>query len=215
MGSAMFATAAFQRYARAESISFYPLYSIQFMPPNLPAEAASLRRELVETYRPHDAKICTSWFTTICGVLTTCDLMAIYKPFWPRSYTVDTLRGKDVQIRSPSGQCLDAKSASEVTLAPCDGQRGAQRWNLERGGVIRSSAHARCLIAAGLDHGAASQASQSLGLAGCARVPAQQFYLTSQGQLRGPEATCVREERTRGLLEECAPGTSQRSWQAR
>ena len=208
MGSAMFATAAFQRYARADSITFYPLYSVQFLPENLPAPMTALRRELVAVYRPFDAKMCASVFTTICGVFTNCDPMEIYEPFWPRSYPADTLRGNQVQLRSPSGFCLESSGASAVRLAFCDGQRSAQRWSLERGGVVRNVASSLCLSAE------TASVGQVVGQRRCTREPSQQFYLTTQGQLRGPDATCVREAFTQVALAECGVDWWQLGWKA-
>ncbi|HEX6240266.1 MAG TPA: RICIN domain-containing protein [Polyangiales bacterium] len=206
MGSAMFATAAFTRYARADALTFYPLYSIQFLPANMPPEVVAKRRELTDVYRPHDAKICSTLFTTICGVLTNCDAIAIYEPFWQRNYPTDTLRGSNVQVRAPSGLCLEAISATEVRLVACNAQRSAQRWSLERGGVVRSSGNGRCLNVS------SSARGQVVGLAACQRGFNQQFYVTTQNQLRGPDATCVREDWARGVLDECAPNLFQRNW---
>jgi LmbE family N-acetylglucosaminyl deacetylase len=208
MGSAMFATAAFQRYARADSLTFYPLYSAQFQPENLPAPMTALRRELFSVYRPFDAKMCSTTFTTICGAFTNCDPMEVYDAFWPRSYPADTRRGAQVQLRSPSGLCLEAGSGSAVRLNWCDAQRSAQRWALERGGVVKNLASAQCLAAD------SASAGQVVSQRRCAREASQQFYLTTQGQLRGPDATCVREAFTQVALAECGVDLWSLGWDA-
>src|SRR5262245_19947874 len=136
MASAMFATAAFQRYAKADALTFYPLYSVQFLAENMSSDMVALRHRMFETYRPFDAKMCPTVFTTICDTLAYCDPVEIYDPFFTRSYTVDTVRRANAALRSPSGQCLDIWLGS-VRTRSCDGTRAAQRWTLERGGVVR------------------------------------------------------------------------------
>jgi hypothetical protein len=205
MGSAMFATAAFQRYAKADALTFYPLYSVQFFAENLSPSTTQLRRDMFNAYRPFDAKMCSTTLTTICSVLTNCDPIDIYEAFWPRSYPVDTVRGSSKQLRSPSGLCLET-NGSTVRLAFCDVARSAQRWTLERGGVVRNAATSQCLAATSANAGTAL--SQST----CTRNAAQQFYLTSQGQLRGPDATCVRDGLGPVTLAECAVDLFQLGW---
>lgn len=110
MGSAMFAFAAFQRYTLADSITFYPLYSVLFSPENLSNSSSSLRRDLFDTYRQHDPAPCateSSLTTTICGATTLCDPLFLYDPLWPRSYPDDTVRGANKWLRTPGGGCLD------------------------------------------------------------------------------------------------------------
>lgn len=205
MGSAMFATAAFQRYAKADALTFYPLYSVQFAPENLSATMTRLRRDMFAAYRAFDPKVCDTLVTSVCGVVTNCDANSIYDPFWPRSYPVDTVRGSSKQLRSPSGLCLEA-SGSSARLAFCNSSRSAQRWTLERGGVIKNAATGQCLNAASASQG------QALGLQSCARVPSQQFYLTTQAQLRGPDATCVVDALGPVTLAECKVDMFQLGW---
>lgn len=203
MGSAMFATAAFQRYAKADALTFYPLYSVQFFPENLSAQQTQLRRDMFAAYSPFDAKLCTTTFTNICGVVTNCDPNIIYEAFWPRSYPVDTVRGSGKQLRSPTGLCLEANGNS-AKLGFCDPARNTQRWVLERGGVVKSAVSGQCLNTAG--------AGQTIGLQSCARTPGQQFYLTTQNQLRGPEATCARDGLGTLTLTECKLDIFQLGW---
>ncbi len=206
MASAMFATAAFQRYARADALTFYPIYSTQFLPANLSSEMVNLRRSMFDAYRPFDAKMCRSLLTTICDTITFCDPVEIYDPFFSRSYAVDTVRRANAQLRSPGGSCLDVVLGS-VRSRACDGTRSAQRWTLERGGVMRNVGTGQCLAAA------SANAGQTLSMRACKREPAQQFYLTTQGQLRGPDATCVREGALGLTLEECTVDWTQMPWQ--
>jgi len=207
MGSAMFAMAAFQRYARADSLTFYPLYSVQQHSENLPTDMVRLRHELLAAYRAHDAKMCSTKLTTICQAITTCDPMALYDPLWPRHYPADTIRGAGVQLRSPSGMCLDVVNAGATPhLLLCNPARVQQRWTLDRGGVVRNAATNQCLAAASGSPG------QALSMRNCVREPAQQFYLTTQRQLRGPDASCVREGLGEISLAACAGDVSQLNW---
>jgi LmbE family N-acetylglucosaminyl deacetylase len=195
--SAMFATAAFQRYARADSITFYPLYSVIFENKNLSAADTALRSQIFDTYRAFDPKICTNLTTNICGGLTTCDPLGIYNDFWPRSYPADTLRGAGKQLQTPTGFCFEAVGTSLRTRF-CDSGRAAQRFTLQRGGAIRSDATGQCLSVT------SSASGQTVSLRSCVREPNQQFYLTTQKQLRGPDATCVCESGGQGALAECS-----------
>jgi LmbE family N-acetylglucosaminyl deacetylase len=202
MGSAMFALAAFQRHARADALTFYPLYSVLFKPENLSAETAKLRADLFETYRKYDPKPCDTVTTTVCGSLTNCDPMLLYQPLWPRGYPEDTVRSANSLLRTPSGLCLEA-AGSALRTSFCNPFLTAQRWALARGGSVRNLATGQCLFAA------SANAGQAVSLRACVREPSQQFYLTTQGQLRGPDATCVRESLGPELLSECTPD----SWQ--
>jgi LmbE family N-acetylglucosaminyl deacetylase len=196
MGSAMFATAAFDRYARADALTFYPLYSVQFKPANLPPDMVTLRRSMFDLYRQYDPKPCDTVTTTVCGAPTNCDPLSIYDPFYSRSYPEDTLRSGNAQIRTPSGLCFEAVGAS-VAARLCDRTRSVQTWALERGGVVRNLATGQCMASATASSG------ELVALKPCARGPNQQFYVTTQRQLRGPDATCVRESFGSGVLSEC------------
>jgi len=80
----------------------------------------------------------------------------------------------------------------------CDSGRAAQRFTLQRGGAIRSDATGQCLSVT------SSASGQTVSLRSCVREPNQQFYLTTQKQLRGPDATCVCESGGQGALAECS-----------
>jgi LmbE family N-acetylglucosaminyl deacetylase len=208
MGSAMFAFAAFQRYTLADSVTFYPLYSVLFQSENLSSSSTSLRRDMFDTYRQHDPAPCateSSLTTTICGETTLCDPLFLYDPLWPRSYPDDTVRGASKLLRTPGGGCLDVVNGA-VVASLCNALRTNQRWELARGGSVRNVGANKCLAAA------SANAGQALSLRSCAREPGQQFYLTTQRQLRGPDATCVREWFGQVQLAECALDDTQRDF---
>jgi hypothetical protein len=46
----------------------------------------------------------------------------------------------------------------------------------------------------------------------CTRTAGQQFYVTTQGQLRGPDATCVRDGLGPVALAECTVDLFQLGW---
>jgi LmbE family N-acetylglucosaminyl deacetylase len=197
MGSAMFATAAFMRYGAANAITFYPLYSVIAKPANLSAADTKLRTDVWALYKGYDPKACDTGLTTICGAAALCDPSLVYDPLWPRSYPEDVLRSTDTLIRTPLGLCLEAVGTS-LTTRFCDPQRSGQHWAIPRGGSVRNVGTGQCLAAASASNGT------QIALATCARSPSQQFYLTTQKQLRSPDATCAREGFGALAVSDCA-----------
>lgn len=183
--AALFALTALQRRATSAAFTMYRSYSIVFEKENLTTAMTETRRSMFGAYRAHDPKICDALTTQVCGQTTTCDPYTIlYEPFFPRNYPIETRIRERTAIRAFGGLCLEA-SGTSLRFALCNPFAGSQQWALAQGGTIRNLASGACLRANGVTAGSL------VGLARCAREREQQFFMTSQGQLRGPEATCV------------------------
>lgn len=196
--SALFGLAALSRYGKARSFSMYRTYNIQLEPKNLTAEQIAHREDLFKLYATHDKKICEQKKVELCGERTRCFPIGIFLPFYARLYKIEQLTRRDSAIRTQFARCLHVSDGGvRVDMRRCRAGDAAQRWSLAGDGLVRHLASGRCLTAARPGLGS------KLTTAVCRDEPLQHFFMTSAGQLRGPDASCVRSGLRAPVLTTC------------
>lgn len=207
--SALFGFAALERYGESKSFTMYRGYNIQFEPKNLAKDVIEKREKLFKAYAEHDKKICPMGKVELCGEKTRCFPLGMFLPFQARRYTITQLIHDDTPIRTQFARCLDVQAddaALRVQTVRCDDASKTQRWALEANGTVRHLARGQCLTAK------EPKLGSGLTLAPCKHEPAQRFYMTSQGQLRGPDASCVRSGLRDPELQACGLRMRQAGW---
>lgn len=195
VASALFALAAAQRARPRPTMRMYRAYNIQLAPANVAKEDVATKGKVLSAYSPFDDKICSSeklQEVHICGIPQLCDLPALlYKGYDSRQYAVGFVHAGTGAISGPGNNCLEA-NAPTVRLASCELSRPTQRWSVRADGTIRSGTD--CL----------SKLDARVQVQPCTGSAAQQFSLTTQGQLRGPDASCVDAQQNELTLAACA-----------
>jgi LmbE family N-acetylglucosaminyl deacetylase len=208
--SALFGLAALQRYGRATHFNMYRAYNIQLENKNLSKDVVAKREALFRQYARHDQKICDTRKTEICGKSTRCFPLDVFLPFMARRYTIETVTHSDVRVRTRIGRCLSADTGTSgrvrVETARCARDDPAQRWSLEPSGQLRQRASGRCVASE------QNKLGSKLVLTECKGELRQRFYLNDHGQLRGPNASCVRAGLRDPQLEACGMRLRQTGW---
>ncbi|MET0596057.1 MAG: FG-GAP-like repeat-containing protein, partial [Polyangiaceae bacterium] len=100
-----------------------------------------------------------------------------------------------------------ATDGSSAVLAACDPTSNLQEWDLRTDGTVRLVNGGRCLAAVG------GAPTAPLTVRNCvANSAEQQFLLTGQAQLRGPNATCVKATGTALSIQNCANDSNMLQW---
>lgn len=210
VASGLFGLAALQQVGGARPFRIYRGYNVQFEPANESAADLLLKQQTFDAYWPHDRKICRTFLTDVCPTgprhnLQLCDdPVGTYGSLWTRDYSITSVRGRSGRVRGPSGLCFDAGLAaagSALTLSTCDANRTAQRLALELDGTIRLDGTWLCITR-----------QSALVLEPCTGTLDQQFTLTSDGKLRGPDASCMRDTASTLSLTSCSADTNQRGF---
>jgi LmbE family N-acetylglucosaminyl deacetylase len=207
---ALFSLAALQRYGRAQRFSMYRTYNIQLEKKNLPREIIAKREALFRQYAQHDQKICETGTTDVCGQSTPCFPLGLFLPFMARRYTIEQITRADTRVRTRIGRCLttaaNESGAVRVTTARCRRDAPEQRWSVGERGQLRQHSTGRCVAAE------APKLETELVLRECSDELAQRFYLMSEGQLRGPNASCVDAGLGDPELQACGRRLRQTGW---
>lgn len=205
--SALFALAAAQRYRVPAQIGMYRAYNFAFEQENVAPAVAELKLAAFQAYMDHDAKICRTGSTIICGVPTTCDDPSVYDGYEKRQYRVVVYQNVSGMLRGPQGTCLRADFTSgRPLLGPCDPADPMQHWRVGTNSSIRHLYTSHCVTAEKLSQGSA------LKLSRCRGELTQRFVLTAHSQLRGPDATCVQGDDGSLKLAECKFDNRQLDW---
>jgi len=224
--SALFALAAAQRYTQPHTLRMYRTYNIMVAEPEnvTPAEAQFKATLLNETYGEWDAwfpntgnNFCPSGEVTICGKTDICQDPAL---FWDgldeRQYTIAPVHGAGSVggIAGPAaGKCLQASgttAGSTITLQTCNVATANQQFRMLSDGTIRQKSSNLCVAANGAS-ALARPRNIGLTLRTCPETPLSEhkFALMTNGQLRGPDATCVQANGSALAIQECADNSNQ------
>lgn len=222
VASALFALAAKQRIQGTQTLREHRAYNMLAEDDNISPSDAALKTAVFNRYTPQDRKICSSPFLQqMCDANPgpeasheeLCDDPdTVYTPFLTRQYTIGPVMGVQGGIRGPSTTstplCLQTNSAT-IALAACSPGAAAQTWSLQKDGTLRNSA-GLCAT-----NGAANPRGMGITLSAClasGNTRGQKFMLTSEGKLRGPDATCAQASGTDLTLRECDGVASQLSF---
>jgi hypothetical protein len=226
---ALFALTASQKYSTAHTLRSYRSYNTLFELENVATDDAAFKLAAFQTYGTWD-----DWFPNAhnnncpLGVVTMCGRTEICQDpvlFWggleDRQYSIAPVQGKGISggIQGPSG-CMNASSAtsgSAVTLASCNLAAAGQEWVLGSDGTIRpKSGTTLCVTAAGANTAFRPRGiGLTLSVCAAATTPQafnQQFALMSNGQLRGPDATCLAANSGALTIAECSTATNQQGF---
>lgn len=225
VASAFFALAAKQRTRRATTMRLHRAYNMLLEPENLGAAEQALKTELFELYWPNDLKICRTVLTDVCrpsgpANLQLCDdPTLVYSGFMTRTYAFDMVEARtNVSIKGPQrgfgARCLEPAASqlgAVLRLVSCNTTRKQQRFDLTDDGALRLSGSPYC-VSASFAPGARGATPV---LASCDRSPAQQFALAGNGQLRGPDASCVEARESALVIAACSGASTQLGWSVR
>jgi hypothetical protein len=224
--SALFALSAEQRYTQAHTFRTYRTYNTMLAEPAnvTPAEAAFKANLLGSIYGEWDAWFpnssnnhCPSGEVTICGETDICqEPELLWAGLEARQYTIAPVQGAGSVggIAGPAaGKCLQASGTSvgnTITLQNCNMATANQQFRMLADGTIRQKSSGLCVAA----HGASALARPrniGLTLRTCPATPLSEhrFMLMTNGQLRGPDATCVQANSSALAIQECADNPDQ------
>lgn len=223
VGTGLFALAAKERYTTQHTAAMHRMYNSVFEANNLSAQDTQLRTDLFAVYYPHDRKICTTGTADVCpephitNTQSCDDPNVLYTNFYPFFYPIDFAYGTSGMLRAPAltdgtPQCLKANAdtaGSALVRAACDPASALQHWQLRKDGTLRHVGSGRCASSTF----AAGTRGAGVTLQSCvAGATSQKFSLTTVGQLRGPDATCVQGAGASLTVQECSNNAQQRSW---
>ncbi|HTU58869.1 MAG TPA: FG-GAP-like repeat-containing protein, partial [Polyangiales bacterium] len=189
------------------TLRMYRTYNGIFEVQNVAAVDAANKRKLYEAYAPHDGFLCQGvTHTSVCNSLEMCQDPGhtIYGPFEHMQYPIAIQKGSEGVLRGPSDRCLLLNGA-QPALGACTGT--LPKWSLPSDGTLRV---AGMCVSTGSELEPAAIRGAGLRVEACdASAPRQRFALTGQGQLRGPDATCVAAAASGELkLSECMDDSS-------
>ncbi|MDB4986554.1 MAG: Rhs family protein [Myxococcaceae bacterium] len=228
INSALFALAASQHYTTPHTFRTYRTYNPMFTEPaNVSANDTAVKLQLLTDYSVHDAwfpnqsnNFCPLGVVSICGSsLEPCQDPSIFWPgFQARQWTATPTQGNRSvgAIAGPFNKCLQASGTtpgSSVSLATCSVALASQSWKVNADYTIRQKSSGLCVTAAGAAS-AFRPRGTGLTLQACPVTPSfeQQFFLTTDGQLRGPDATCVAAAGNALSIQECSNDDSKLSF---
>jgi hypothetical protein len=224
VGTGLFALAAKERYTTQHTASMHRMYNAVFEEQNVSVAEKQLRTDLFAVYYPHDRKICTTGTADVCpephitNTQSCDDPNVLYTNFYPYFYPIDFVYGASGGLRGPaagdgSAQCLKANAASAgsaLVMAACDPTSALQQWQLKKDGALRLGGVANLCASSSFTPGTRGA---GITLQPCVSGAAsQKFTLSTVGQLRGPDATCVQAAGTSLTVQECSNAAAQRNW---
>jgi len=201
---ALFALSALARVPeQPATLRMYRTYNSVFEVQNVATVDVENKHKLYDAYAPHDGFLCQGvTHTSVCNSLEMCQDPGhtIYGPFEHIQYPIAILKGSEGVVRGPGDRCLLVNGA-QLSLGACTGS--LPKWSFPNDGTLRV---AGMCVSTSSELAPAAIRGASLRLEACdVNAPRQRFALTGQGQLRGPDATCVTAATPSELkLSECA-----------
>jgi hypothetical protein len=219
VGSALFALAAQQRTTAAAppSLRLQRGYNAALEARNVSTAEADSRRAIFNTYAAHDPVICSTGVTDVCrgdpapNIQVCDDLVTTYESLNHVSYTSVPIQNVGGTLRGPGARCLggEALAGSQPGLTDCDPAAPGQHWDLVRGDLLRLRGSQLCASASF----APAERGAAVTLRPCdASASSQRFWLSTDGKLRAPDASCLQADGDSLSVQECSAESSQLNW---